>query len=389
MPGETFLTAALARAAGLPLAFARRGTFHAPHKALILQPCCLSQVMLATPLAAALAATFPETRFDWAVSDWARMAVAGNPHITELLLLGEEIPQQQSWRQIGQLVVRLYNEHYDTVFIPSGSTLLSYIAWQARIPQRVGLNVDGRGFAHTVAVKPPAETRNAGERALLLATAVGAIAEVTEGVSMGFYPSDRARMAVTRRLVEEVDWLGDAPLVIMHPGGGENPVRSRPLIRWPVGRFVLLANHLSRQYGARILLVGSAGEQALAAEIAGLSASKLVNYCGQLSLGELGALCEVSDLYIGHDTGPTHIAAASGCQTLVIFGPTDPALSRPYAPRGNVRVLWRDLGLLEDRRPFTWDVGVTVEEAIKAVDTVLSERPSRARALTYLTGKQQ
>jgi ADP-heptose:LPS heptosyltransferase len=64
-----------------------------------------------------------------------------------------------------------------------------------------------------------------------------------------------------------------------------------------------------------------------------------VNLAGRLSLGELGALCEVADLYVGNDTGPTHVAAAVGCATLAIFGPSDPARSAPFATKGRVIVL--------------------------------------------------
>lgn len=387
MPRETFITAVAAQLARIPMSLRRRRPFHTPHKALILQPCCLSQVMLATPLVEALAVTFPEMRLDWAVGAWARPAIAGNPHITELVDLGAGSLRDESWGQIGQLVRRLHSEHYDTVFVPSGSMLLSYIAWQARIPQRVGLNVDGRGFAYTVSVGPPADMRNAAARALLLAKAVGARAEVTETASMAFYPSDRARTAVTQLLVEEIDWLGDVPLVVIHAGGGENPVRSQPAIRWPAGRFVLLCNHLSRQYGARIVLVGGDGAQPAAREIVGLSAGRVLNYCGRLSLGELGALCEVADLYVGNDAGPAHIAAASGCRTLVIYGPTDPAYSQPYGTRGNVRTLWHDLRKVEANRPFTWESGVTVEEAQTAVDEILQRPRPEGDAFTYLTGK--
>jgi ADP-heptose:LPS heptosyltransferase len=386
MPRETFLTAAVARVAGVPFTLSRRRPFHTPHKALILQPCCLSQVLLATPLLAALGQSFPEARFDWAVGEWSRLAVAGNRRLTELVLLGEEDLHQLSWRQIGQLIGRLQGEHYDTVFIPNSSSLLSYIAWQARIEQRVGLNLDGRGFAHTIPVSPPPEMTNAGERGLLLAAAVGVAEETLGRVNMEFHPSDRDRTAVTRLLIEELDWLGDVPLVIMHPGGGVNPVKSQPLTRWPAERFALLANHLTRAYKARVLLVGNANEKAITAEIAGMIAGGAANYAGRLSLGELGALCEVADLYVGNDSGPTHIAAESGCRTLAIYGPSNPAYSRPYSTRDNVQVLWRDLSALEAGRPFSWDVGVTVEEAQTAVDELLNQLHQRENALSLLTG---
>lgn len=343
--------------------------------------------MLTTPLLAALSEAFPDARFDWAVSDWARRGIASNPRVTELIGVGEDDLRRRSWRQIGQLILRLRSEHYDTAFMPGRAALLSYIAWQAGIHQRIGLNLQGRGFANTVSVRPPADVKDRGSRGLLLAEAVGVERSITGRVNMEFYPPDRDRTAVTQKLIEEVDWLGDVPLVLMHPGGGDSPVHSRPLARWPVERFVILGNHLARQYRAHVVLVGTRNEAELADDIAGMMAARVTNYCGRISLGELGALCEVADLYVGNDTGPSHIAAATGCQTMVIYGPTNPAFSRPYSTRGNVHLLWheRDEGPAE--RPFSWGQGVTAQEAIRVAHEIL-DMPKRGEKTLEIISKR-
>ncbi len=389
MPRENFFTVAATRMARIPFALFAEKSFKPPEKVLILQTCCLSQVMLATPLLAALHEAYPKARFDWAVSDWARPAVVSNLRLTEVISTGEANLRKRSLRQLGGLVKRLRAEQYDTCFIVSRSALLSYIAWQAGIPQRIGLNIQSRGFAHTIAVRPPREEKHAAAIYLSLARAVGIEEETINRVSTEFYPPDRDRLAVTQRLVEEVDWLGDVPLVIMHPGGGINPGFSESLKRWPVERFALLGNQLVRRHGARIVLVGAAEERPLAQAIAGLMATKLTNLCGEVSLGEVGALCEVADLYVGNDAGPTHVAAAAGCSTLAIYGPSDPAYSKPYSSKADIIALWRDLIEVEEERPFTWDIGVTVEQAVDAADTLL-ERPSdRREAMKILTGRER
>lgn len=387
MPRENVLTTAAARLAGIPFTLRRRAPVHEPHKALILQTCCLSQVMLATPMLAALSRAYPAARFDWLLGSWARPAVAGNPRVAEILDIGESDLPRHSWRQIGQLILRLRQGRYDTAFIPSRSALLSYIAWQAGIPQRLGLNLQGRGFAHTVPVTPAQGVCNKGAQSLLIAEAAGVKREITGAVSMEFYPPDSARTAMTRRLVEEVDWLGDVPLVIVHIGGGRNPRGENDLLRWPEERFVVLSNHLMRAYRARVVLVGTAAEEKLAREVAGMLVAPVANYCGRLTLGELGALCEVADLYVGNDTGSSHVAAATGCPTLAIYGPTDPALSAPYTTLGNVRVLWRDRSAFPAERPFTWDIGVTAGEAIEAADGLLRQPADRGKTMAILSGR--
>jgi ADP-heptose:LPS heptosyltransferase len=343
--------------------------------------------MLATPLLAALSEAFPEAQFDWAVVDEARPAIASNSRVTEIISIGETALGKRSWRQIGQLILRLRKEHYDTAFIPSGSALLSYIAWQAGIQQRIGLNIGGRGFAHTIPVTPPEDIQDRGAQGLLLAEAAGVPWNISGNVNMEYGPAREERTAVTRRLVEEVEWLGDRPLVIMHPGGGVNPTRSNQLVRWPEGRFVVLGNHLAQAHGATIVLVGTADEKALADDVAGMMAGKVTNYCGQLNLGELAALCEVADLFVGNDTGTSHTAAATGCRTLVIFGPTNPAFSKPYSTRGNVHTVWRDLSDVAAERPFTWELGVTAEEAMAAADEIMRQTADQQQTMAILSGK--
>jgi lipopolysaccharide heptosyltransferase II len=331
---------------------------------------------MATPLLAALSEAFPDARFDWAVGDWARPVVVGNPRITQLISTGSDDLGSSGWKEIRAVVKRIRAEGYDTCYIPGRSSLLSLIPWLAAIPQRVGLNMNGRGFAHTLSVKPQPALRHQTSIYLSLASAVGLPVEKGYSTPMEFYPPDEARTDVTRRLVDEVDWLGDKPLVIMHPGGGANPTRADVLKQWPVERFVLLGNHLVRVHGAQLLLIGGESDANLASEIAGMLTAPSANWAGSTGLGEVGALAEVADLYIGNDAGPTHIAAAAGCPTLAIYGPSDPAVSGPYGASNRVISLWREHEA--GGKAFAWEGGVSVKEATAAADLLLARRSGSA-----------
>ena len=367
MPQETFLTAATARLLSIPFRLVRR-PFTQPQKALILHPCCLSQVMLATPLLSVFSAAFPNTQFDWAVSDWARPAIAKNPHISELVPTGDLGVARMSFTELRTVAAQIRQGGYDTCLIPGRSSLLSWVAWQAGIPQRIGVASGGRGFAQTLVAPTRAAQRHATDNYLAVAEVCGVDLPLGERPPMSFYPADDDRTAVTQRLIDDLDWLGDVPLVIIHPGGGEGSLHEDPLKRWPRERFVLLINHLARQHKAQILLVGGQQDKALAAAIDGMTSVRCANWAGRVTLGELGALAEIANLYVGNDTGPTHIAAAVGCPTLAIFGPSNPKLSAPYSPKAErVVTLWQG----GDERPFTWEEGVTVTQASKAADQLL------------------
>jgi heptosyltransferase II len=324
--------------------------------------------MMATPLLAALSDAFPKAQFDWAVADWARPAVATNPRLAALISSGAVGLPWCTWAEVHDLVARLRREQYDTCFIPSRSSLLALVARLAGIPQRVGLNVGGRGFAHTIAVGPPAGEQHEAVLYLALSEAVGVESVTAAGVgAMEFYPTDSDRTAVTERLIDEIDWLGEVPLVLLHPGGGCNPVRADERKQWPAERYALLGNDLARSYKACVLLVGAEEDRPLAGAVAGMMSAPQFNMAGRLTLGELGALCEVADLYVGNDAGPTQIAAAIGCPTLAIFGPTDPAVSGPYATRDQALALRPEQKI----EPFSWEGSVSVVEATEAAGRLL------------------
>lgn len=353
------------RLASLPRRLFMQRPLYPPHKALILKPCCLSQVLLTTPLLAALAQEYPRARFDWAVNEYARPAIATNPRLSELIDTGQVGMPGGRWRDARELADRLRLEKYDTCFIPSRSGRLALVAWRAGIPQRIGLGGRGRGLAHTLAVEVPRDTKNAGAIYMGLARAMGIEAQV----HMEYYPPDSERAQITQLLVDEIGWLSDAPLVVLHPGGGQNPLQTDLRKRWPVERFALLGNHLFRAHGARVLLVGSEVDRQATKAIAGMMSASPADLAGRLSLAALGALCEVADLYVGNDTGPTHVAAAVGCPTLAIFGPSDAARSGPYAAKGPVVLLGG-----QSTEPFSWENVVTPGEAMDAADRLLQRK---------------
>lgn len=351
-----------ARIAGIPFRLANRAAVQPPHKALILKPCCLSQVMLTTPLLAALSQSYPQAQFDWAVGEWSRAAVATNPRLRKLIPTGQVGLPEGSWTDVWELVARLREERYDTCFIPTRSAVLAFVAWRAGIPQRIGLNMGGRGFAHTIPVSPPSQLTHETELYLALAQPFA----IQSRPGMEFAPRDTDRARATEILVEKADWLGDRPLVILHPGGGQNPVRPDVRKRWPPERFALLGNYLCRQHQAAIILVGDDADRPQVRQVAGLMTEQTTDLSGLLSLGELSTICEIADLYVGNDCGTTHLAAAVGCRTVAIFGPTNPDVCRPFVPAHQLKVL-----ACPRQAPFSWENGATVAEAIKLADALL------------------
>lgn len=107
---------------------------------------------------------------------------------------------------------------------------------------------------------------------------------------------------------------------------------------WPPDRFELLARMLMEQElkGGRVVLIGSPEESKtlnapLAARLTRHGVDVL-DVAGKLDLTGAAALIARASLYVGNDTGPSHIAAAVGAPTLVLFGPSDERFYGPRAP---------------------------------------------------------
>jgi heptosyltransferase-3 len=56
----------------------------------------------------------------------------------------------------------------------------------------------------------------------------------------------------------------------------------------------------------------------------------------QTSLGDVKSLLAAATLFVGNDSGPAHMAAAFGVPSVVIFGPSDPAIWGPWRTTGEV-----------------------------------------------------
>jgi ADP-heptose:LPS heptosyltransferase len=111
------------------------------------------------------------------------------------------------------------------------------------------------------------------------------------------------------------DTIEDGPIIAIHPGS------KAPSRRWSPDRYAALADALVDEFGARIVLTGGEAERPLAAYVESSMRRPALNLVGKTSLGALGALLSCADLFVGNDTGPSHLAVAVDCPSVMLFGP--------------------------------------------------------------------
>lgn len=122
---------------------------------------------------------------------------------------------------------------------------------------------------------------------------------------------------------------GRGPLIVIHPGsGGFSTAR-----RWPAAHFAAVADALAEQ-GGQIVLVGTPADGADAVKVA--MQSPALDLTDQTSLHQLAALLRRAGLFIGGDSGVSHLAATAPAPMIAVFGPTNAAA---WGPQGQNRVI--------------------------------------------------
>lgn len=109
---------------------------------------------------------------------------------------------------------------------------------------------------------------------------------------------------------------GGDDYAILNPGGGW------PTKLWSAERFGRLADELWSHYGLHSLVTHGPGETELAATVLQASRSGKARAVS-VSLKGFYELAKRAQVYVGGDTGPTHLAIAAGAPIVGLFGPTE------------------------------------------------------------------
>ncbi|MDR3362762.1 MAG: glycosyltransferase family 9 protein [Desulfovibrio sp.] len=122
---------------------------------------------------------------------------------------------------------------------------------------------------------------------------------------------------------------GDAPDILLVPGGARNLLADDGIRRWPLARYVTLAGMLLEK-GYSVGILGGPDDTWARKAFARLPVR---DYIGTLNIGESMALLARVALLVTHDTGPLHMMGLAGGKMVALFGPTLPA---EVAPPGAV-----------------------------------------------------
>lgn len=113
-----------------------------------------------------------------------------------------------------------------------------------------------------------------------------------------------------------------ANFISLHPGSGSERKN------WPLERWIALGERLMERHNTRLLVVGGEADAGRIATLRRHWDTDRVRFAVDLPLPILAAALQ-GHLFLGHDSGISHLAAAAGGQCVLLFGPTNPMVWAP------------------------------------------------------------
>lgn len=291
---------------------------------LVIRGGALGDFVLTLPVFAALRTQFPD----------ARLEVLGYPHIARLTLAGglAHAVHPIEARPLARFFAR------GTLLDPAVS---EFFAGFAVI---VSFLYDPDGvFQENVARCSKAQFLVGPHRPQEAADVHAADTFLTPLQRLAIFDAD-----ATPRLALEAVAPGPGRWIAAHPGSGSESKN------WPERGWRDILDRLVDQSERNILLVGGEAEGDRLERLAAHLPPGRVRTARSLSLDALASLLRGCELFVGHDSGITHLAAAVGLPCVALWGPSNPKLWRP---RGNHIVLVQDeCGLPGLSPPVVWEV---------------------------------
>jgi heptosyltransferase-3 len=277
---------------------------------LIVRLRSLGDVVLLTPALSALHSWRPDLRLCVLVEKFCAPVLEGNPAVAEILLMENFLATALNLRSRHFPVV--YNQHAG----PTSALLTAAIG----APKRVCWTRRQFSFVYNVLVPDPGNKIHTVEHRIEQFYATGLPRGPIPPAKV--YPQQDAREAVAKQL-EAVGISRGAAYAVIHPGGKYFTKR------WAIEKFVALAQWLRAEKGIAPVFSAGAGETGILSELRRHCNGEFA-VLDSLDVRQLIALVAGSRIFIGNDSGPTHVAAATGRPVVAIFGSSSSVHWRPW-----------------------------------------------------------
>lgn len=289
---------------------------------VVRSPNWLGDVVMALPAMAALRRHF----------EGAHLTIAAVPAVAAVFREDTDVRQDAVLELPASprgAIARLEGEGFDLGVLLPNSFGSAWQFWRARVRERWGWPTSGRRLLLTRASRGVI-ARGAHQadyyRALVGGLGIAVAADEAPRIAPGHPSVERAAAVLREHTIDP-----DRPIVGIAPGAAYGQAK-----QWHPDRMAEVAAGIVRARQATVILAGASHDREAARAIeswlrthASDAAGRVVNLAGRTSLGALIGLTARMAAFVSNDSGAMHVAAATGCPVVAIFGPTDERVTRP------------------------------------------------------------
>lgn len=301
---------------------------------LIINPFGIGDVLFTLPTIKSIKRHYPDAFIGYWCNERVEDILKDNPNIDKIFAISrgdlKKIFRISKWRGIKyllRLVRGIRRERFDICFDFSLDYRYSLISKILGIRRRIGLNYKNRGKFLTDKIDVIGyQDKHAIE---YYADLLKFINIETQDKNLDLFLSKENIL----RGRDILDKLGISPgdvVIGLVPGGGLSWGEHGLFRHWSAERFAQLADRLTEDLKAIIVIFGDASEIAIADKITALMKNKTLNLAGKTTLAELAGVLSNLPLLICNDSGTLHIAKALKLKTVSLFGPGDENAYGPY-----------------------------------------------------------
>lgn len=254
------------------------------------------------------------------------------PHKKNVKII--KLNKGERWTDLFKFALRLRREKFDSVFSTAQvndlkTPLLSFLS---KAPVRVGVKNFKFGYLYNKNkfVSPSLHFVEREFELLKLLDINGAVR----------FPTIKVLASEERsinRLLQAEGFNLSKPIIGLHFAARWTPFKS-----WDFDKIVSLTERLYKRYRANLVFIGDNAEKEKVRKLMYHVNFKTFDVIGKVNtMNSLCAFLKKCSVLITTDSGPGHVASAVGTPVIVLFGPTDPNLCKPYGK--NVFIVKKDL----------------------------------------------
>ena len=286
----------------------------------------IGDAVMTIPAITKLRGLFPDARLTLHTRAWAKGILHQSNLFDEIVTPDGIIDQIRSLRK----------KRYDLAVVFPNSFSSAFVVRMAGVQRSFGYAANRRSFLFTDPVPMPEwkDTRHEVYYYLNLIAAVeqeffGRITDVGE-LEPILTVSNEAR-GLASGVLRGHGIAPDLKTVALAPGSTNSRAK-----RWTPESFALLNDRLQSELKCNVVLLGSRDDKEISRQVTSLSRKQPFDLTGETDIESAAGVLSEIDLLISNDMGLAHLAPAVGTETLVIFGPTNQATTRPFSERALV-----------------------------------------------------